>query len=192
MRKDDWSLLSRRQLLTGITPPPPPTPVVCFVLLGVGRVVNLFVPRTLGKLVEDLSTGVCKRRRNTALLWSCISCLLTFIASPSILAPWKHLLVYAGLRFLQGSGGLTQVLQSTLWIPVAQYSEREMSEMTFSHLLNLSLSFQVKKKTGEVLRTLDRGSAINSFFQVILFQFVPIGVDIVIAIVYLWITFGTL
>jgi len=65
-----------------------------------------------------------------------------------------------------------------------------MSEMTFSHLLNLSLSFQVRKKTGEVLRTLDRGSAINSFFQTILFQFLPIAIDIIIAVIYLWITFG--
>lgn len=64
-----------------------------------------------------------------------------------------------------------------------------MSMMTFSHLLNLSLSFQVRKKTGEVLRTLDRGSAINSFFQTLLFQLVPIGVDIIIAILYFWIKF---
>lgn len=64
--------------------------------------------------------------------------------------------------------------------------------MTFTHLLNLSLSFQVKKKTGEVLRTLDRGSAINSFFQTILFQLAPIAVDILVAIVYLWSTFGIL
>lgn len=64
-----------------------------------------------------------------------------------------------------------------------------MSMMTFSHLLNLSLSFQVRKKTGEVLRTLDRGSAINSFFQTLLFQLVPIGVDIVIAIIYFWVKF---
>ena len=113
-----------------------------------------------------------------------------FYVAKTLAAPWRHLLTYAGLRFLQGSGGLTQVLQSNLWISVAQYSEREMSQMTFTHLLNLSLSFQVRKKTGEVLRTLDRGSAINSFFQVILFQFVPIGVDIVVAIVYLWLTFG--
>jgi ATP-binding cassette subfamily B (MDR/TAP) protein 6 len=62
--------------------------------------------------------------------------------------------------------------------------------MTFSHLLNLSLAFQVKKRTGEILRTLDRGSAINSFFQILLFQLLPIAVDIGIAIVYLWITFG--
>lgn len=99
-------------------------------------------------------------------------------------------MLYALLRFLQGNGGLTQVLGSNLWIPVAQYSEREMSQMTFSHLLNLSLSFQVKKKTGEVLRTLDRGSAINSFFQTLLFQLAPIGVDIVVAIIYFWTKFG--
>lgn len=29
--------------------------VVCFLLLGVGRVVNVFVPRTYGNLVEDLT-----------------------------------------------------------------------------------------------------------------------------------------
>lgn len=85
-----------------------------------------------------------------------------------------------------------QVLSNNLWVPVAQYSEREMSQMTFAHLLNLSYSFQVKKKTGEVLRVLDRGSAINNLFQVLLFQLVPIAVDIVIAIVYLWATFGLL
>lgn len=65
-----------------------------------------------------------------------------------------------------------------------------MSQMTFSHLLNLSLAFQTRKKTGEILRVLDRGSSINSFFQIILFQLLPIAVDIGIAILYLWITFG--
>ena len=84
------------------------------------------------------------------------------------------------------------VISNNLWVPVAQYSEREMSAMTFQHLLNLSLSFQVKKKTGEVLRTLDRASAINSFFNVLLFQLVPIAIDIVVAVIYLWATFGLL
>lgn len=107
-------------------------------------------------------------------------------------APWRNLILYCALRFLQGSGGLVQVLSNNLWVPVAQYSEREMSQMTFAHLLNLSYSFQVKKKTGEVLRVLDRGSAINNLFQILLFQLVPIAVDITIAIVYLWVTFGLL
>lgn len=40
--------------------------VVCFLLLGVGRVVNVFVPRTYGNLVEDLTNkrGQCQYLAN--------------------------------------------------------------------------------------------------------------------------------
>lgn len=38
--------------------------------------------------------------------------------------------------------------------------------IAFDHLLNLSLAWHTKKKTGEVLRILDRGSSLNNLFQV--------------------------
>lgn len=38
--------------------------------------------------------------------------------------------------------------------------------MSFRHLLSLSMSYHTRRKTGEVLRVLDRGAAINNFFQV--------------------------
>lgn len=38
--------------------------------------------------------------------------------------------------------------------------------MTFDHLLNLSLAFHNRKKTGEVLRILDRGEALNHISEV--------------------------
>lgn len=38
--------------------------------------------------------------------------------------------------------------------------------MAFDHLLNLSLAFHTRRKTGEVLRILDRGQAINHIFEV--------------------------
>lgn len=41
-----------------------------------------------------------------------------------------------------------------------------MSQLAFDHLLNLSLSFHVRRKTGEVLRILDRGAAINRTLEV--------------------------
>ena len=47
-----------------------------------------------------------------------------------------------------------------------QYSDREMSQLTFNHLLNLSLSFHTRRKTGEILRILDRGAAINHILEV--------------------------
>lgn len=42
----------------------------------------------------------------------------------------------------------------------------EMSQLSFDHLLNLSFAFHTRRKTGEVLRILDRGSAINRILEV--------------------------
>lgn len=127
--------------------------VVCALIVVVGRFVNVLVPRQLGLVVADLTEDR---------------------------SPWTNLGIFVGLRFLQGGGGILNALQSTLWVSVAQYSDRawsagmseltqgagEMTLMCFSHLLNLSLAYHTRRKTGEVLRVLDRGSAINSFFQV--------------------------
>jgi ABC-type transport system involved in Fe-S cluster assembly fused permease/ATPase subunit len=41
-----------------------------------------------------------------------------------------------------------------------------MSLLSFNHLLHLSFAWHTKRKTGEVLRVLDRGSAINDTFHV--------------------------
>lgn len=42
----------------------------------------------------------------------------------------------------------------------------EMSQLSFDHLLNLSFAFHLRRKTGEILRILDRGAAINRAFEV--------------------------
>ncbi|PLW37586.1 hypothetical protein PCASD_09054 [Puccinia coronata f. sp. avenae] len=134
----------------------------CFVLLFVGRAVNLMVPMTLGEATEDLAQSR---------------------------SPWLHLGAYVGLRFLQGSGGIINVILQSLWIPVAQYADRSMSMMSFRHILDLSLSYHTRRKTAEVLRILDRGSAINQFFQMLFFSLVPIVLDIGLAVGYLAIRF---
>lgn len=81
-----------------------------------------------------------------------------------------------------------------------------MSQLAFDHLLNLSLSWHVRRKTGEVLRILDRGAAINRTLEVcnsmslrdlysrtmpqlILFNIVPTFVDIAIALVFFAVVF---
>ncbi|PPQ89526.1 hypothetical protein CVT25_012198 [Psilocybe cyanescens] len=72
--------------------------VVCIIILLLGRVINLAMPITLSKLIE-----VLEGRSNQS--------------------PWLYLLGYVGLRFLQGSGGLSAIRDS-LWTPVMQYSDR--------------------------------------------------------------------
>ena len=71
--------------------------LLCGLLIVAGRLVNVAVPLTFGKLVEAFETGAG--------------------------SPWMYLGLYVALRFLQGSGGLS-ALRDTLWAPVMQYSDR--------------------------------------------------------------------
>ncbi|KAF9484487.1 hypothetical protein BDN70DRAFT_989577 [Pholiota conissans] len=130
---------------------------LCLFILLLGRVVNLAMPLTLGRLVQILEG----QREGTL---------------------WPYLFGYTALRFLQGSGGLS-ALQDCLWTPVMQYSDREMSQLSFDHLLNLSYAWHTKRKTGEILRVLDRGAAINHTLELILFSILPTFIDIGVALV---------
>lgn len=68
-----------------------------------------------------------------------------------------------------------------------QYSDRSMSHLCFDHLLNLSLAWHTRRKTGEVLRILDRGAAINHIFELLLFNVIPTLADISIALyIFFW------
>ena len=64
-----------------------------------------------------------------------------------------------------------------------------MSQLSFDHLLNLSFSFHTHRKTGEVLRILDRGAAINHTLELILFNIIPTFIDIGLALVFFCILF---
>ncbi|KAF8629157.1 hypothetical protein AX17_005742 [Amanita inopinata Kibby_2008] len=137
--------------------------ILCIVILLFGRVANLAMPLVLGQLVrifEGRAAG----------------------------SPWPYLFAYVGLRYLQGTGGLSAI-RDCLWAPVMQYSDREMSQLSFDHLLNLSYSWHTHRKTGEVLRVLDRGAAINRTFELILFNIIPTFIDIAIALIAFCILF---
>ncbi|KAG2113884.1 uncharacterized protein F5147DRAFT_680298 [Suillus discolor] len=138
--------------------------LACFFILVLGRVVNAFLPFVLGALITTFDTpGV-----------------VPFPAFGS--SPWPYLIAYVVLRFLASSGGLA-AFRDALWIPLMQYSDRSMSMLSFNHVLALSLSWHTKRKTGELLRILDRGSAINRVGELIGFTVVPALVDICVALV---------
>lgn len=64
-----------------------------------------------------------------------------------------------------------------------------MSQLSFEHLLNLSFAFHLRRKTGEILRILDRGAAINRAFELLLFNVIPTFIDIAVALVWFCIYF---
>lgn len=55
----------------------------------------------------------------------------------------------------------------------------------FRHLHSLSLSWHLKRKTGEVLRVMDRGTdSINNLLNYIIFSIAPTIIDIIVAVVF--------
>lgn len=106
-----------------------------------------------------------------------------------IVFPWQYVLIFVALSFMLGGGtgsmGLFNNLRSYLWIGVQQYTEREIQVDLFRHLHSLSLRWHLQRKTGEVLRVMDRGTdSINNLLNYIIFQITPTIIDIVVACIF--------
>eukprot|EP00118_Oscarella_pearsei_P015913 m.147785 g.147785 ORF g.147785 m.147785 type:complete len:849 (+) comp38477_c0_seq18:131-2677(+) len=157
---------------------------LCFVFLGAGRVINVFSPILYKNIVNELTT-----HSNT-------SSYLHFGfqgTTYSIPFPWQLVLAYVSLRLFQGGGslGLLSSARSLVWLPVQQYTSRRIQVDLFQHLHNLSLRWHLSRKTGEVLRIMDRGTqSVNNILNYVLFNIVPTIVDIIIAIVFFVVAFN--
>ncbi|OCK85014.1 heavy metal tolerance protein precursor [Lepidopterella palustris CBS 459.81] len=145
--------------------------IVCFIIVVIQRVINLWVPYQVGVITNELS-GESGRDDGG-----------------KIRMPWGPICLYVFLRLMQGNNGLLGAVRATLWIPIGQYSYRELSVAAFEHVHSLSLDFHLGKKTGEVLSALGKGSSINTFLEQVTFQVVPMLVDLCVAIGYFLIAF---
>ncbi|XP_014893628.1 ATP-binding cassette sub-family B member 6 isoform X1 [Poecilia latipinna] len=137
----------------------------CLGLLGVERVINVFVPIYYKNIVNGLTDGSS---------WHTVASTVG---------------VYVALKFLQGGGagasGFVSNMRSFLWIRVQQFTNRVVQVRLFAHLHSLSLRWHLGRKTGDVLRSIDRGtSSINSLLSHIVFSIFPTIADIVISIIY--------
>ncbi|XP_026785121.3 ATP-binding cassette sub-family B member 6 [Pangasianodon hypophthalmus] len=139
--------------------------LLCLGLLGAERVINVFVPIYYKNIVNELTGG---SQWNTLATTVCI---------------------YVLLKFLQGGGagssGFVSNARTFLWIRVQQYTGRVVQVRLFAHLHSLSLRWHLQRRTGEVLRSIDRGtSSIDSLLSYIVFSIFPTIADIIIAIIY--------
>ena len=141
--------------------------ILCFAILMVQRLVNLLVPIQAGTITNTLSGE----------------------SEDGPGAVWLQICLYIIYRLLQGNNGLLGALRSVLWLPIGQYSYKELSTASFEHVHSLSLDFHLGKKTGEVLSAMSKGSSINSFLEQVTFQVLPMLIDLGVAIGYFLIKF---
>ncbi|KAK9727686.1 ATP-binding cassette-type vacuolar membrane transporter Hmt1 [Basidiobolus ranarum] len=133
------------------------------ILLILGRAINFLVPYQTAAVVRSLSGDDGQPPRLDVII----------------------ILLFAFLRYLQGSNGLVSVMQKWSWIPVEQYTTKALTVNVFEHVQNLSLHYHLNRKTGEVLSVIDRGTgAIASILGTFLFTFIPVLADTMIAIGY--------
>ncbi|KTW25696.1 hypothetical protein T552_03308 [Pneumocystis carinii B80] len=139
---------------------------ICFILLIVSRYINILAPQQLGIVTDKLISDADKKKNI-----------------------WISIFLFMFYRFLQGNMGLLGSIRSSLWIPINQHAYRTLSAKAFEHIHTLSLDFHLSKKTGEIITALDHGSSINTFFEMVIFQVLPVIIDIFVAIIYFFIKF---
>ncbi|XP_055959326.1 ATP-binding cassette sub-family B member 6 isoform X1 [Patella vulgata] len=147
---------------------------ICLILLGIGRAINVLVPIYSKDIINSLTTTQSATQAPADL---------------SLVFRYDFILIYVFLLFLKGGGtgttGLLNNIRALLWIRVQQFTTRRIELKLFTHLHSLSLSWHLGRKTGEVLRVIDRGTnSINSLLSYLVFNILPTIIDIVIAIIY--------
>mmetsp|Transcript_7021 Transcript_7021/g.25884 ORF Transcript_7021/g.25884 Transcript_7021/m.25884 type:complete len:831 (-) Transcript_7021:549-3041(-) len=166
--------------------------VFCLILLGIGRALNVFVPVFYGKMVDRFEEVV--KDINDSEPSSPPGAPPAPDSSPGVHYTigevfLPYVLVYCILFFVQGGGfnsmGLLNNTRQFVWIRVSQETYRRISKEMYAHLLRLPLDFHLKRKTGEVMRVMDRGtSSIQGVLQSLFFSVLPTLCDIGIATVY--------
>jgi len=121
---------------------------VTWLCVGASKGSNIMAPLFLGKAVNDLRNGQ---------------------------VDYFSICMYAGLGFCNV---FFKQLQNIIYLGVKQTAYAQISQNTFAHLHGLSLEWHLKKKMGNVLRSMDRG--VNSANTVVTYLFlylVPSGVE---------------
>ncbi|XP_001364008.1 ATP-binding cassette sub-family B member 6 [Monodelphis domestica] len=170
-RSSTWRDLGRKlRLLSGyLWPKGSPAlqlvVLVCLALMGLERGLNVLVPVCYRDIVNELTER----------------------------APWRSLAwtvcTYVLLKFLQGGGtgstGFVSNLRTFLWIRVQQFTARQVELRLFTHLHGLALRWHLGRRTGEVLRIVDRGTAsVTGLLSYLIFNILPTLADIIIGIIY--------
>lgn len=146
---------------------------------------------------DATSTSAALNRIRAILTWVCvISSKVANLFSP-ILLGWattalsrqdyysciKYSILYSILGFL---GSTFKEGQSLIYLKVAQAAFVQLSEVAFHHIHSLSLDWHLRKKLGEVIRSMDRGiAACDTLMKYLFLWLVPALVEcLVVCIIF--------
>lgn len=151
--------------------------VACILLICIIRALNLIVPLLWKKVIDTFSDALSPS--------SSAPMQVSALFFPWVFM-WLALWLFQGGGGGGGSIGLLANLRTYLWIPISQSSFRRASLDIFCHVLDMDHGWHLHRRTGEVLRVMDRGTAsMQTFLGTVVFQIGPAVFDIAAAAVFL-------
>lgn len=109
-------------------------------------------------------------------------------ADPKVWVALSFVIAYVCGRFL---GSAFDQLRNIVFERVGQDATRQLAEDTFARLHSLSLRFHLSRRTGEVTKTIERGTkSIDTMLYFILFNIVPTAIELLAVAAIFYTMFG--
>ncbi len=155
------------------------TRVVASVSLLFGsKLVNIYVPFIFKDLVDQFQRVLDQDLAQSVSAVASSDIINHVIATPALAAsvPVSLVLGYGIARTT--AAGFAE-LRNTVFSKVSNGTIREVSRQIYQHLLALDLQFHLDRNTGQLSRTIDRGTrSINSSLNTILFNAFPTVLEV--------------
>lgn len=75
-------------------------------------------------------------------------------------------------------------------MPIEQYSYDALSTASHAHIMSLSSDFHDSKTSSDLTQAINGGQSVASLVETVLFQIIPMFIDLAVAFGYLWKVFG--
>lgn len=141
------------------------------------------------------------------IVWACVFIVLstaTQLVLPYLMKWAVDLMGSTGPKLIQltmlmvlgySAGRLAQTgfdnLRNIVFEKVGQDATRELAENVFGQLHRLSLRFHLARRTGEVTKTIERGTkSIDTMLYFMLFNIAPTVLQLLVVAVIFWVNFG--
>lgn len=127
---------------------------VCLLSITIRRALNIIIPLQFGRITTKLLEGT---------------------------PPYRELAICFVLSLLNENSGFGMI-QSLAKIPIRQFSERQVTNAAFSHVMSLSFDFHSEKDSAEIIKALEQGGALMNVLATVVNEILPTLADLILGL----------